>query len=218
MRTVFSELVRGKSLPRALLAHEIGSVKLSGNGIDLGSKDGFSAQYRHMDHGSANITFTDLNPRDDEVVQLDVESTFPLDSESFDFVLSFFLLEHVFDTRHVLSEAFRITRPGGMIIGAVPQTERYHPDPDDFIRFTSSGMTRFLEEAGYEAVETIPLGTGPVSIAAQMICNLAKIRLITVPLGMLGMSADLAMKNIAGRQFADMYAFSHMFIATRPNS
>jgi SAM-dependent methyltransferase len=216
MNTLIRELLRGKSIPRALLAHESKSVRLEGKGIDLGSRDGSSAQYRYMDTSGAEITFTDLHPKDDTVVQLDVESNFPIDSESFDFVLAFYLLEHVFDTRHVLAEAFRITRPGGMIFGVIPQTEQYHPDPDDYLRFTSSGISRFLTQAGYKDVQTVPIGTGPASIATGTISSLAKIRPITVPLNMLGITIDLAIKNIARRRLSNIHAFSHMFVATRP--
>lgn len=216
VKSLFLELLRGKSIQRALLTHEVSSIRLEGKGIDLGAKDGFSAQYRHMDMTAADITFTDINPKHDGVMTLDVESRFPIESDSYDFVLSFFLLEHVFDTAMVLGEAARITRPGGQIIGAVPQIERYHPDPDDYLRFTSSGIRRYLSDAGYVNIEIIPIGAGPMSVAAQMVCNVLKLRLLTVPIGMFGFVADQFVDAFAQSSLSHMYAFSHLFIAEQP--
>lgn len=69
---------------------------------------------------------TDLKPRAKEVVLLDVDEPFPLESHSFDYVFSEHLIEHLsYDTgRFMLRECFRIMRPGGRIRIATPHTER----------------------------------------------------------------------------------------------
>lgn len=44
----------------------------------------------------------------------------PYDDESFEMVLAFDVVEHVFNTDHILNEINRVLKPGGVFIGSVP--------------------------------------------------------------------------------------------------
>ena len=50
------------------------------------------------------------------------ESALPFDSDSFDNVLSFEVLEHLFDPARALQEIRRVLQPAGQLIGSVPNS------------------------------------------------------------------------------------------------
>jgi SAM-dependent methyltransferase len=77
----------------------------------------------------------------------------PLPDESVDTVLSTQTLEHVADHRALLIEAFRLLRPGGVLILSAPMYWCLHEEPYDFFRFTSYGLRHLLTATGFEVVD-----------------------------------------------------------------
>ena len=69
---------------------------------------------------------TDLRPRRRDVLYLDVTEPFPFGSATFDYVFSEHLIEHIGyeEGRFMLSECFRVLKPGGTIRIATPDLER----------------------------------------------------------------------------------------------
>jgi SAM-dependent methyltransferase len=84
--------------------------------------------------------------------------TWPVDGGSVDFILCTETLEHVYDTRHFLSEARRCLARGGRILLTVPFAARWHYIPFDFWRFTPSSLKNLLTEAGFHNVEVYARG------------------------------------------------------------
>ncbi len=209
-RSYISELFGGKSIPRALLADVCSRIVLNGKGIDLGAKDSAGLQYRYMDTSDASITFTDIRPARSGVVQVDVESEFPFESGSFDFALMFYLLEHVYDYRNALAETARVLKPGGRLIGVVPQTERFHPDPDDYFRFTESGLRRSFEDAGFRQIELQLIGIGPFTAGAHLTASATRLRL---PLALAAYALDLVVSKVLRKDINDPYALAIFFEA-----
>lgn len=68
-------------------------------------------------------------------------------------VLSTQVLEHVPDPQLYLSEAFRILKPGGLLLLSTHGIWRYHPDPSDYWRWTSEGLDKIIREAGFKVLE-----------------------------------------------------------------
>ncbi len=209
-RSYFSELFAGKSVPRALLAEACSGIRLKGEGVDLGSRNSFGLQYRYIDTSEATITYTDMNPTHTSVVKVDVERDLPFSDQSFDFVLMFYLLEHVYNLNTVLSESARVLKPGGRLIGVVPQLERFHPDPDDYFRFTRSGLTRMLQDTGFDDVKLKPLGLGPFTAGAHIATSATKLRL---PAALAGTMLDLLTTKLLRRRWQQTYTLSFFFEA-----
>jgi SAM-dependent methyltransferase len=69
-----------------------------------------------------------------------------------DIVLSTQVLEHVENPRRYLSEAHRILKPDGLLILSTHGYWIYHPDPTDYWRWTSSGLKKIIQEAGFEII------------------------------------------------------------------
>lgn len=65
---------------------------------------------------------TSLRPRSPRIVFLDVTEPFPFDDCVFDYILSEHLIEHLpyHDGRYMLSECFRVLKPGGRIRLSTP--------------------------------------------------------------------------------------------------
>lgn len=170
---VARQLLGGKTLLRALFNLAMREVTLGGRVLDLGSKSssGSYNQYLAMRPGTA-FTYTDLAPAEG-VVALDVERPFPFEADGFDHVLAFHLFEHVFHHERAPAEVFRILKPGGTAVVSVPFMYEYHGDPDDYFRFTHSGLRRLWEEAGFECVRLEAVGEGLVTFAATRLPSLA---------------------------------------------
>jgi len=83
-------------------------------------------------------------------------------SMSIDRVVSFQVLEHVWDLDWYLSESLRVLKPDGTLWLTTHGTWPYHPHPTDFRRWTSQGLKRELESRGFEMISMKGL-VGPLA-------------------------------------------------------
>jgi len=72
----------------------------------------------------------------------------PFEDETFDLLLSTQVLEHVDDPARVVAEAGRVLRPGGIALVSTHGIVNYHPSPNDYWRWTHSGLARLLQQHG----------------------------------------------------------------------
>jgi SAM-dependent methyltransferase len=78
----------------------------------------------------------------------------PLPDGAAEVVLSTQVLEHVADPEAYLLECRRLLRAGGVLLLSTHGTWPYHPDPVDYWRWTSEGLRRQIEEAGFAIAES----------------------------------------------------------------
>lgn len=81
----------------------------------------------------------------------------PVSSETFDSAICTVVLEHLEEPESAIRECFRVLKPGGHAIYAVPLLWHLHEEPRDFYRFTKYGLKYLFEKAGFEIVEIKPL-------------------------------------------------------------
>lgn len=122
----------------------------------------FPPRARIVDFGCADVPYRGFFPADADFVPADLagnpraaltvsrEGMLPVEAETFDAVLSTQVLEHVSDPAAYLAECRRVLRPGGALILSTHGTFVYHPDPVDYWRWTSAGLQRIVEAAGFE--------------------------------------------------------------------
>lgn len=81
---------------------------------------------------------------------------------SVDAVVSFQVLEHVWDIEWYLGECHRILKPGGWLLLSTHGTWLYHPHPTDFRRWTRPGLEDEIATNGFINVETASIA-GPLA-------------------------------------------------------
>ena len=115
--------------------------------LDYGCAD---IPYRHLFPSHADYVAADLpgNPRAD--LEIAPDGRAPVPDGSVDVVLSTQVLEHVADPALYLSECFRVLRPGGQLLLSTHGIMVYHPDPEDYWRWTCAGLQRAVADAGLE--------------------------------------------------------------------
>ncbi len=84
----------------------------------------------------------------------------PFASGSFAGILSTAVLEHLPDPRRAVSEALRVAEVDALLYLEVPFLQGYHASPNDYQRFTSSGLRHLLR--GHADVE-VGVCVGPSS-------------------------------------------------------
>lgn len=89
-----------------------------------------------------------------------------LESGSADCVVSFQVLEHVWDLDAYLGECLRLLAPDGRLILSTHGTWLYHPHPTDYRRWTPDGLRKELEVRGFEVLEMRP-AVGPLACTTQ---------------------------------------------------
>ncbi len=134
-------------------AHE----KIGGKILDIGGghrPDYFS--YFEIAEGSS------IGVLDGSMTGINFESDrIPHTDESVDTVLLCNVLEHVYNYRHLLSETRRVLNKNGTLVGFVPFLVGYHPDPNDYFRYTKEALMRMGKDAGFSQTDVREVGGGP---------------------------------------------------------
>ena len=74
-------------------------------------------------------------------------------ASQYDVVLCEQVLEHVQDPFQATRTLYDLIVPGGVLIVSTPFLIRLHGMPDDYWRFTPSGMMILLKKAGFESIK-----------------------------------------------------------------
>jgi len=78
--------------------------------------------------------------------------TLALKDECADVLFIIALLEIVEEPDTVISEIYRVLKPGGIVVATTPFMQSYHPDPVDTHRFTIHGTQRLFRNFGIEEI------------------------------------------------------------------
>ncbi len=219
LKSIVVETLHGKTLGRTLQNLALSEVVLEGCGVDLGSKSNDASYYRFLQiTDGVRILFSDLHPQSPDVVRVDLEKEIPLPDGSQDFLLLTNVLEHLYDYRTCLAETYRVLKPGGRLIGAVPYLHKIHPDPDDFFRYSESSLRRMFREAGYETLRIEPLGYGPFTAGIEQFAPVFKLKTIILGFYVLGMLLDGALNRLLPRSAlvrSSQFPLNYFFICEK---
>ncbi|MFA6254822.1 MAG: methyltransferase domain-containing protein [Patescibacteria group bacterium] len=80
----------------------------------------------------------------------------PFENNEFDVAISTDTLEHLTEPALAVGEIRRVLKVDGICLITVPFLISYHQKPDDFFRFTKSGIRYLLEKNNFQIIE---LGT-----------------------------------------------------------
>lgn len=135
---------------RALYLHikEL-APRLSGRLLDVGSG---TKPYKNFFQTEEYIGLdidTTFNREEKDIDVFYDGGEFPFPGQSFDAILCSQVLEHAADPDFLLSEIYRVLKPGGKCLLTVPFIWDEHEQPYDFTRYTSFGLRRRFEQTGF---------------------------------------------------------------------
>lgn len=124
------------------------NIKLSGKNIDLGCGDGgFSKACINHGIDSVGLDYMDVNFENEKI---------DADNESIDFITMNAVLEHISNPEHILKEAFRLLKKGGLIIIRTPNFQmdykNFYNDPTHVKPYTPKSLKTILEIMEFNSV------------------------------------------------------------------
>jgi SAM-dependent methyltransferase len=176
-----------KPLLEWLRGQEVGGLRV----LDVGCGDD---PYGPLLAGATEVVGFDMpgNPHAD--LHGSIEAI-PVEDASFDVVLCIQVLEHVPDPAAAVRELRRVVRPGGRVLASTHGVYPFHPNPDDYWRWTQHGLERLFRENGEWTSLSVRPGAGTASAIAMLLAHLvdllfkrARLRPLGTPL-VLGLNA-----------------------------
>jgi|SRR3989338_6187393 len=185
----YKEMWRRKDLYRIFMNKQCEQHTIRGQVLDVGSGIAMASYHRFLrKEMDIVVECLDLGFENSNAKKINLEADFlPQANESMDTVLLFNVLEHLYNYQFVLSEAKRVLKPGGKLIGATPFLVAYHPDPHDFWRYTKDALEKIFKKAGFNDIQIISFGYGPMCASfSQMEVILPRIfKIILLPIFLL---------------------------------
>ena len=89
----------------------------------------------------------------------------PFRDDTFDYVFSIYVLEHVPNPELAIKEMHRVLKPGGICYSFIPFIQGFHAAPNDYVRFTSSGVVNYFYE--FDIIKN--KAVGPTSAALWIV-------------------------------------------------
>ncbi len=149
-------ILRGQSLTRITMNFGFKKYSLKGKVVDVGggrSPDYF--QYFKKENGVS------VEAIDGSINKIDFErDSLPYTDNTVDTVICANVLEHIFNFNHLVKEMNRILKSDGQIIGYVPFMINYHPDPNDYFRYSDESLKKIFAYNGFKNIVIDRVGGG----------------------------------------------------------
>lgn len=97
----------------------------------------------------AEIVGVDIGRNLDAQVQISDENHLPFSENTFEYIVSFQVLEHIPNPSEYLSECYRLLKPGGKIFLTTHGIWPFHPTPGDYHRWTKQGLILDFTRLGF---------------------------------------------------------------------
>ena len=136
--------------------------------VGSGSSTILGSEFWNIINYECEIINLDLYPGENIDVVSDA-SNMPFENEKFDLVVCQAVLEHVDNPTNIVNEIKRVLKKEGFFYCTVPFLQGYHPDPEDFQRFTIKGMRNLLNN--FDIIQT-GISSGPFSAIAWILRDL----------------------------------------------
>ena len=143
---------------RILQIFEAQKLNINGTVLDLGGND-FSHNISKYFKGSYKIQFADKFPKNDQVIQVDLEKDETI-NKTFDNVCVMNVLEHIKNYKNAINLCKNSLTKNGLLIGTVPYIFKIHYSPNDYFRYTEQLIIEELKFTGFTDVRIKNLGLG----------------------------------------------------------
>lgn len=179
----------------------ISKLFINGEILDLGGSNRIKDGYQYLIGGNHKISTVNIDQKYGCDKIFDIEKEFPLESNSFDGILCFNVLEHIYSFKNVVSESYRVLKNDGSFFIITPFMHHIHACPDDYFRYSKSCLERMLLEVGYKDIKIEEIGTGLFCLIFQSIDGviLKKINVLRILLMKLFISIDKLLSMLSSR-------------------
>lgn len=128
---------------------------ITGKTLDVGSG---SKPYVHLFTGATSYIGMDIeqsgHKHQREYIDVFYDgTTFPFEENSFDSLVFFEVLEHVFNPDTFFEQISKVVKPGGQCVVTIPFIWGEHEQPYDYARYSSFGLKHLFNKHGFEIVE-----------------------------------------------------------------
>ncbi len=181
LRHAYNLLKKGKSPVRIFHNFFLNNISLEGKILDLGSGS-HSSYFNYINISKEEIYFADKNIKKDmkNFIEVDLEKELNIESNKFDSIILFNVLEHIKNYNNLLKEINRILKIGGKFEIFVPFMHRYHEDPEDYFRPTHFFLTEILKNNNFD-VSTNVIGVGPFTVISEILIKYFKFKILKFP-------------------------------------
>ena len=123
-----------------------------------------------------NIIYADKQDNKHEnFLKEDLESELSFKNNTFENVIIFNVLEHVYDMNNAIKEIYRCLDNNGRIIGSTPFIYRVHNAPGDYNRYTEQFYEKILKKNRFKDISIEVYGYGPFTASYVMIFDYTKL-------------------------------------------
>ena len=136
----------------------ISTLDLAGHVLDFGG--GTTANYAKFLPDGINLRSVNISDEFKPTDLVEVGDPIPFNDAHFDAVITFNVLEHIYDDVGTLAEITRVLKPGGTLHIIVPWIYPVHGHPEDYNRHTPSWWATTLEKLGHSETSILPLVFG----------------------------------------------------------
>jgi len=151
-----------KSFLRVEEYEALSKLHIDGDILDVGGSK--KSGYHELISGNHKIVTGNIDMSYGADILFDAQKKWPFDNLSFSCVLFINVLEHLFDYNMAVTEAYRVLKGGGRVVGVVPFMLNVHGTPNDYFRYTKSALENILLSAGFKSIEIKELGSGAFSV------------------------------------------------------
>lgn len=139
-----------------------------------------SSPYRMLfQKSSSHYTRVDIDQNSGADILVKENEKIPLKDKSQDLILSTQVLEHIKNTDLYLQECSRLLGKGRLLILSTHGLWPYHPYPEDYNRYTRTGLEELIKKYGFKIIQTYAL-LGPFASVIQFEMLLIAERLMKI--------------------------------------
>jgi SAM-dependent methyltransferase len=199
------------------LLHEHQS-RMRGIVVDVGGEQKSQRGDFRYSQNSDGSFFYSVNINSDAAPHVYGDAHFlPIASNTIDCVLCCEVLEHVKDPRKCCDEIWRVLKPGGIALISTPFLFPIHADPEDYQRFTPSGLKVLLRNFTSIRITSMGGSLGTLGelivLAGNSLENYRSIRKIVKLIGTIMIWAE---KRIGAFKFQGTFSTGYFAEAHKP--
>ena len=164
---IMLQTFKKKSLNRILQELYAKQKSAAGNIAEFGAEFSSSKNFVNFIElkNPNNVLFYDKFPKHNQTIKQDLETKLSLNDETFDNIIIFNVLEHVYNVKNAFSEINRCLKKNSNVIGSTPFIHRVHGAPNDYSRYTKDYIEKILFETNFKNIKVENIGYGPFTAA-----------------------------------------------------